>query len=72
MATGGPLEHDRCDLQIKGRYVAALISSLMEGNVLTVWDWKSGECVLVSSLPIFYLLHRLHISLTHNFAPSMN
>ena len=53
MATEGPLEVVRCDLQIRDRYIAALIvSSLIDvDNVFTMWDWKSGERVLVSSLP---------------------
>jgi hypothetical protein len=58
MATVGPLDFDRCDLQIHDRYIAALIYSLSGDHIFTIWDWKSGECVLVSSLPhIFYLLH---------------
>ena len=60
MAIDGPLEHHQCDLQINGRYVAALIFSL-DGNVLVMWDWKSGECVHVSSLPyILFIAHLPH------------
>jgi hypothetical protein len=51
MVTDGPLELHRCDLQIKDRYIAALIRSPWSGEIFTIWDWKSGECVLVSSLP---------------------
>ena len=53
MFTEGPLELDQCDLHIRGRYIAALIASPLidEDDVFTMRDWKSGECVLVSSLP---------------------
>lgn len=53
MFTEGPLELSRCDLHISGRYIAALIVSplIYAEDVFTMWDWKSGECVLVSSLP---------------------
>jgi hypothetical protein len=56
MATEGPLELTRCDLHIRDRYIAALIvTPAIDGDdVFTMWDWKSGECVLVSSI---YLLH---------------
>lgn len=52
MATEGPPELARCDLQIRCRYVAALIISPLidDDDVFVMWDWKSGECVLVSSL----------------------
>jgi len=51
MATEGPLELARCDLQIRDRYIVAHIVSqqMYEVDVFTMWDWKSGECVLVSS-----------------------
>jgi len=54
MATEGPSQLARCDLQIRDRYIAALIVSQEidedEDDVFTMWDWKSGDCVLVSSL----------------------
>ena len=51
MATDGPPELARCDLQIRDRYIVALIVSpqMDEDDVFTMWDWKNGECVLVSS-----------------------
>jgi len=68
MAIDGPLEYYRSDLRIEDRYVAALIFSL-EGNVLTMWDWKSGECVLVSSLPYILFItlttHLIHTQFCH-------
>lgn len=68
MAMEGPLELARCDLQIRDRYIAALIlSPLIDGDdVFIMWDWKSGECVLVSSLPyIFFIAPTTHLPHTH-------
>jgi hypothetical protein len=50
MATDGPPEFIRCDLQIRDRYIAALLASAQmdDGDVFTMWDWKRGECVIVS------------------------
>jgi len=58
MATEGSPWLYRCDLHIRDCYIAALIvsSEEVEEHVFTMWNWKSGECVVVSSLPYIYLL----------------
>jgi len=64
----GPRQLNRCDLRIRDRYIAALIvSPLVDGDgVFTMWDWKSGECVLVSSLPyILFIAHFPHTQFRH-------
>jgi len=64
MSTKGPLKLARCDLHIRDCYIAALIvyeCGWEDENVFTMWDWKSGECVLVSSLPyILFIAHLPH------------
>jgi len=74
MATEGPPELDRCDLQIRDRYIAALIvSPLTDGDgVFTMWDWKSGECVLVSPLIYYYYASLYILSPSHKIAASTN
>ena len=74
MATEGPLELARCDLQIRDRYIAALIlSPMIDGDdVFTMWDWKSGECVLVSSPPYILCISSTTHFLTMYFSTSTN
>jgi len=65
----GPQQFDRCDLHIRDHYIAALIVcewGWEDENVFTMWDWKSGECVLVSSLPyILFIAHSPHTQFRH-------
>ena len=68
MATKGPLQPAWFDLRIRDRYIVALIVSPLVGkeNVFTMWDWKSGECVLVSSLPYnLFIAHLPHTDFRH-------
>ena len=73
MAAHGPPELARCELEIRDRYIVALtVSPQMDrdevftmDDVFTMWDWKSGECVLVS---VSY--HTL-LSLSYTIAPSV-
>jgi hypothetical protein len=62
MATVGPLDFDWSDLEINDRYIAALIYS-SEGKIFTIWDWKSGECVL------YFIYYTAYIPRSHTISP---